>query len=189
MPSTSLKLGDNSPNGPNAGANGGQDAQSPGTGAKKDYKCPLCEAEGGHPRPDGKSPKSVARCPKFKSTPAGERIKLVNSINACIYCLQTTHKCDSCKWKTDTQWLVHDTCTDLHNKLVCPSFKPERQNATSTSSSTDDSSKLIVNLAENVQLKDAANVSHDAIAIYDSCSDSSWVSSDLAKHFPQARRQ
>merc|ERR1711867_9288 len=34
-----------------------------------------------------------------------------------------------------------------------------------------------------------ANVSYNAIAIFDSCSDSSWVSSDLAKHFPQARRK
>ena len=43
---------------------------------------------------------------------------------------------------------------------------------------------LVINLAERAQLRDQSGRCHSIIALHDGCSDSSWISSNLANSFP-----
>ena len=43
---------------------------------------------------------------------------------------------------------------------------------------------LVINLAERAQLRDQSGRCHSIIALHDGCSDSSWISSNLANLFP-----
>ena len=50
--------------------------------------------------------------------------------------------------------------------------------------------EIIINLAEEVLVRDQSGRSYNAIAVHDSCSDSSWVSKDLADSFlPKWKRR
>ena len=50
-------------------------------------------------------------------------------------------------------------------------------------------SHLVINLAEEVQLRDRLGHTQSILALHDGCSDSSWVSSDLACSFPLQERK
>ena len=171
---------------------------------KDQYVCPLCKTPGGHPKKfgarAGQSPRTLARCEVFKNTPPSKRLDLVLELNSCARCLQTNHQLNSCKLDENSTWLTHDGCADKHNPLVCPSQKVERSCVTSTagadaggSPETADSPRphddIVVILAEEVEVRDQSGRPHKCIAVHDTLSDSSWISSELANSFPQKKRR
>ena len=162
------------------------------------YVCPLCNTPGGHPKKfgarAGQSPKTLARCEVFKNTPPNKRMALVLELKSCALCLQTNHQLNSCKLDKNATWLTHEGCTDRHNPLVCPSQKVERSCVTNTTGSPAETTSslhddIVVILAEQVEVRDQAGRAHSCIAVHDTLSDSSWVSSELAKTFPQKKRK
>ena len=168
---------------------GGGAADSSST--ENQYTCPLCQTAGGHPiragPRAGQSRKTLARCQIMKNTPPNKRMDLVLKHKSCARCLQTTHQLVDCKVDENSDWLNHPDCSKRHNPVVCPLQRVERQNSTKTSS--HDASDLVINLAEKAQLRDQSGRSHSVIAVHDGCSDSSWVSSALAKSFPPKKKK
>ena len=168
-----------------------------GSGGKQsygsDYKCTLCDQQGGHPVPSGpktgRSPTSLARCPRLRDTHQGKRIELVNSVGGCVRCCSSTHSISDCTVKEDTPWLKHPECDKLHNPVLCPSRKTDRQHATRSDAAGCTQSCEVVNLAEEVQLRDRAGKVHTALAIFDDCSDSNYIASDLAQSLPQHKKK
>ena len=174
---------------------------------KDSYTCPLCKTPGGHPKKfgvrSGMSPKTFARCEVFKGTHPSKRLEVLAKHKACSRCLQTNHQVSDCKLDEASSWLSHEGCSERHNPLACPTQKVERQCLTNTEglpckwggrrASGEDAMRLhndiVVILAEQVQLKDQAGRSHSCIAVHDTLSDSSWISSELAKTFPQKKRK
>ena len=159
------------------------------------YVCPLCHTAGGHPhRPGhpraGLSHKTLARCEVMRNTPPNKRMDLVLKLQACTRCLQTSHQVDSCRADENSHWLTHAECPKKHNPFICPLQKVERQNATKIiDQEPQGASSVVINLAEKALLKDQSGRTHSVIAVHDSCSDSSWVSSELAKSFPPNKRK
>ena len=159
------------------------------------YVCPLCHTAGGHPHRAGHpraglSHKTLARCEVMKSTPPNKRMDLVLKLKACTRCLQTSHQVDSCRADENSHWLSHAECPKKHNPFICPLQKVERSNATKIiPKEPHGSASMVINLAEKALLKDQSGRTHSVIAVHDSCSDSSWVSSELAKSFPPNKRK
>ena len=163
-------------------------------GGDSQYNCPLCDTPGGHPHPPGhakagKGYKSLARCEVLKTTPPNKRMDLVLKAKACTRCLGASHQVDSCRLDEKTPWLAHPACQKAHNPLICPLQKVERQNATKIDDPRYDPSSVVINLAEKAVLKDQSGRTHSVIAIHDSCSDSSWISSELAKSLPPNKKK
>ena len=169
---------------------GGSNARE---GVKPGYKCVLCGQDGGHPvqfgPKTGRSPTSIARCPKLKETVQGKRIDLVTSSNSCVRCLSSSHSVKDCRVPEDTPWLRHPECEKLHNPVICDKRKTDRQFATRTNTSRSESACTVINLAERVELRDHSGRVHDALAIFDDCSDSNWIGSDLAQSLPPNKRR
>ena len=160
---------------------------------KPGCKCVLCGQDGGHPvqfgPKTGRSPSSIARCPKLKDTHQGKRIELVNSVNACVRCLSSSHSIKDCRIPEDTAWLRHPECEKLHNPVICDKRKTDRQHATRIETPGSESACTVINLAEQVQLRDHSGRVHEALAIFDDCSDSNWISTDLAQSLPPNKRK
>ena len=188
-----------------------------GEKAKETYTCPLCKTPGGHPKKfgvrSGMSPKTFARCEVFKGTHPSKRMEVLAKHKACCRCLQTNHQVTDCKLDEASPWLSHEGCSEKHNPLACPAQKVERQCFTNTAGGspcmwTDIASgeaalhennapgapgalhdDVVVILAEQVVLRDQAGRAHSCVAVHDTMSDSSWVSSELAKTFPQKKKK
>ena len=162
-------------------------------GGGSDYKCTLCDQQGGHPVPTGpktgRSPTSLARCPKLRETHQGKRIELINSVGGCVRCCSSTHSVSDCAVKEDTPWLQHPECEKLHNPVICPSRKTDRQHTTRMAEAGSMQSCEVVNLAEEVQLRDRAGKVHTVLAIFDDCSDSNYIPSELAQSLPQHKKK
>ena len=114
---------------------------------------------------------------------------LVLKAKACTRCLGASHQVDSCRLDEKTPWLAHPACQKAHNPLICPLQKVERQNATKIDDPRYDPSSVVINLAEKAVLKDQSGRTHSVIAIHDSCSDSSWISSELAQSLPRNKKK
>ena len=162
-------------------------------GVKPGYKCVLCGQDGGHPvqfgPKTGRSPTSIARCPKLRDTQQGKRIELVIASNSCLKCLSSSHSVKDCRIPEDTAWLRHPECDKLHNPVICDKRKTDRQHATRITTSRSESTSTVINLAEQVQLRDHSGRVHEALAIFDDCSDSNWISTDLAQSLPPNKRK
>ena len=183
------KEGDRGHKRPGDGAAGGAgDGSTPGG---DQYTCPLCKVAGGHPiragPRAGQSRKTLARCEVMKSTPPNQRLALVLKHKSCARCLQTSHQLPDCKVDENSSWLTHPECPELHNPFVCPMKKVEKSFA--TRSTSPGSKDMVINLAEKALLRDQSGRSHSVLAVHDGCSDSSWVSSNLAKSFPPKKKK
>ena len=65
------------------------------------------------------------------------------------------------------------------------SYPPAATSGTSTEPWTSPgATDLVINLAERAQLRDQSGRCHFIIAVHDGCSDSSWISANLASSFP-----
>ena len=183
-----------------------QEGALPGGNDGAAYSCPLCQAEGGHPIKAGpragQSRKTLARCEIMKSTPQNKKLELLLKHKSCSRCMQTTHQVTDCKVDENASWLTHPECPKKHNPLVCPLKKVENSMATRTSTCSGDSdlglpvaedshadADLIINLAEKAEVRDAAGRMHSVTAVHDHCSDSSWISSSLARSLPPTKRR
>ena len=169
-----------------------------GGGRSGDVICPIkgCGAGGGHPRIKppmiGASARSVARCPVLANMKQEEKLQAVKEAKACPRCLATHHSdVAQCKLPKDTDWLRHGDCQDTtgnHHPLVCSKRKlPERTNKTMEAFSGHET--IIVNLAEENTIRDQSGASHKVVCLFDSASDSAWISESLAKTFPRKSRK
>ena len=138
----------------------------------------------------------------MRSTPQNKKLELLLKHKSCSRCMQTTHQVTDCKVDENASWLTHPECPKKHNPLVCPLKKVENSMATRTSTCSGDSdlglpvaedshadADLVINLAEKAEVRDAAGRMHSVTAVHDHCSDSSWISSSLARSLPPTKRR
>ena len=168
------------------------------------YRCVLCNQSGGHPKkfPPTKvntGAKSLARCPTFKAESQEKKMDLVKKMSSCQRCLSTSHESDRCFLSPSTPWLSHSCAggqtSSAHNPSICPHKAPQGniENVHKVTAEQAESMKkgtLPINLVETAHIKKHQNSVDETVAvIWDSCSDSHWVSKSYAQSLPQKTKK
>ena len=187
-----------------------QDASDGGAGgrgvrrdrADGEVVCPMpgCSAPG-HPRvrpPNvGGSVRNLSRCPILRGTNQDAKLALVEKVGGCRKCLNSSHLAHLCSLPDTTPWLSSGHGADCrsppahHHPSICPHLKPtiERSNVTKmTEEKSYADGVVVVNVAERVQAKDLSGRSHQLLSIFDTASDSSWCSSEVAASLPPRKK-
>ena len=183
-----------------------EDASVGGAGERADRPagevvCPMpgCNAPG-HPRvrpPNvGGSVRNLSRCPILRSTNQDAKLALVERVGGCRKCLNSSHLAHLCSLPDTTPWLSAGHGAECrsprahHHPSICPHLKStiERSNVTKLTNFNNTESAVVVNVAESVQVKDLSGRTHQLLSIFDTASDSSWCSSEVAASLPPRKK-
>ena len=182
--------------------NKSQDKESSPRVKPEDYKCPLCNLTAGHPRPPSSFRKltgfqSLARCPDLLQASQSQKLAKVQKASSCTMCMSTWHGQAGCNFSPDsTTWLAEQYhgsgCNSwrTHCPRLCPKLSKEQvENLKKTctkhtvlqTDGTTGASDIIFNLIDCLTVKTEASPPVETICQFDCASDSSWLSSDLAR--------
>ena len=131
--------------------------------------------------------------------PAPIVFDLIKQLSSCQRCLSSSHTLDSCFLSPSTPWLAH-TCaggqtSSSHNPSICPHkgqpASVENVNQVKTEQVEKMKSETLpINLVETASIRRHKNSADEKVQIvWDSCSDSHWVSKGFAEKLPQKTKK
>ena len=133
------------------------------------------------------------RCPKLRDVKQGDKMSLINKLEACTRCLMWGHTVSECNLEPSKNFLQHDDCEKgqegIHHPYICPKRSGNKKTTVSMATNVgmqEAEGGSVFNLLEEVDVKARHENSPVTVnCVYDNCSDSNWISSSLAESLPR----